>query len=46
MPFTRSANGVVSRFVVLRHTDFDAVFLQFVRIGITTVLHASVRVMG
>ena len=46
MPFTRSANGVVSRFVILRHTDFDAVFLQFVRIGVTTVLHASVRVMG
>ena len=37
--------GVVGRFVVLRHADFDAVFLQFVRIGVTAVLHASVRVM-
>jgi len=38
-------NSVISGFVVLRHADFDAVLLQFVRIGITAVLYASVRVM-
>ena len=38
-------NGVVSRLVVLRHADPDTIFLQFVRIGITAVLYASVRVV-
>ena len=38
-------NSVISGFVVLRHADLDAVLLQFVRIGITAVLYASVRVM-
>ena len=38
-------NSVISGLVVLRHADFDAVLLQFVRIGITAVLYASVRVM-
>ena len=37
--------GVVSGFVVLCHANLDAIFLQFVRIGITAVLYASVRVM-
>ena len=36
---------VVGRLVVLRHADSDAVSFQFVRIGVTAVLHASVRVM-
>ena len=35
-------NGVVRGLVVLRHGDADAVFPQFVRIGITAVLHAAV----
>ncbi len=38
--------GVISRFIVLRHADFNAVFLQFIRIGIATVLHTSVRAMN
>ena len=38
-------NSVISGFVVLRHADFDTVLLQFVRVGITAVLYASVRVM-
>ena len=38
-------DGVVGGFVVLRHADPDAVPLQFVRIGIAAVLHASVRVV-
>jgi len=37
--------GVVGGLVVLRHADLDAVLLQFVRIGGTTVLYTSVRVM-
>ena len=37
--------GIIGWFVVLRHADSDAVSLQFVRIGVTAVLHASVRVM-
>jgi len=35
-------NGVVGGLVILRHADIDAVPLQFVRIGITAVLYASV----
>ncbi len=38
-------NGVVRGLVVLRHAGPDAVRLQFVRIGIAAVLHASVRVV-
>ena len=38
-------NSIVRGLVVLRHANLDAVLLQFVRIGITAVLYASVRVM-
>ena len=38
-------DSVVCGLVVLRHANLDAVLLQFVRIGITAVLYASVRVM-
>ena len=38
-------NGVVSGLVVLRHGDAYPVLLQFVRIGVTAVLYAPVRVM-
>ena len=38
-------NGIVRRLVVLRHGNPDAVLLQFVCIGVTAVLYASIRVM-
>ena len=38
-------NSIVSGLVVLRHTNLDAVLPEFVRIGVTAVLYASVRVM-
>ena len=38
-------NGIVGGLVILRHTDIDAVPLQFGRIVVTAVLYASVRVM-
>ena len=34
--------GIVSGLVVLSHADFDTVLLQFIRIGVAAVLHASV----
>ena len=37
--------GVVRGFVVLRHADPHMILLQFVRIVVAAVLHASVRVM-
>ena len=38
-------NSIVCRLIVLRHANLNAVLFQFVRIGITAVLYASVRVM-
>ena len=37
--------GIVSGFVVLRHRDLYAVFLQFLHIEVTTVLDAAIRVV-
>ena len=38
-------DGVVRGLVVFRHGDAYSVLLQFVRIGVAAILHASVRVM-
>ena len=37
--------GIVGRFVVLRHRDLYAVFLQFLHIQVAAVLDATVRVV-
>ena len=37
--------GVVSGLVVLRHANVDAILPEFVRIGVTALLYASVRVV-
>ena len=38
-------DAVISRLVILRHTDTYIIVIKFVNVVITTILHASVRVM-
>ena len=39
-------NSVVGRLVILRHADHYTIFLQFLRVGVAAVLHASVGVVN